>query len=130
VHGLEADGLGDFALVADIDFARGVVADEHRRKSRNDAVIRFQLRRLGGDAHAQFRGEGLAVNDGCAHCTFSMASSRAATGAGAGEIWMVFRRAASPPTMRILNPAIPSVLLSKAMSAVLASPFCGATETR
>jgi len=63
MNGFVADGLGDLALVADVDLARRVVADEDCRKSRNDAVRRFQLGGLGRNAGAQRRRECFAVYD-------------------------------------------------------------------
>ena len=44
-----ADLLAGLALVADVDLAGGIVADQHRGQAGPDAVRAQQLRRLGGD---------------------------------------------------------------------------------
>ena len=52
-----------FRLVADIDLAGGILADQHDREAGRQAVILFQTANRDGDAGAQCFREGLAVDD-------------------------------------------------------------------
>ena len=55
VHGVEAERFGGLVLVADIDFAGGIVADQNGRQSRNQTVLGLEPRGFLGDARPQGR---------------------------------------------------------------------------
>ena len=63
MRGMKAQRFRRLALVADIDFARRIAADENSRQSRHETVFRFKLCRLLADARAQACRERLSVDD-------------------------------------------------------------------
>ena len=68
LEGGHADLDGLLGLVADVDLARRVLADQHHGQAGHEAVAGLERRHLGRDAPAQALGEGLAVDDPAVHC--------------------------------------------------------------
>ena len=94
MHRFEAQRFGGLVLVADIDFAGRIVADQNRGQSRNQAVLGLEPRGfLGDDAPRNCRRMKLAVDDGCAHLASPKASRRAAKAAPSPAISIRFKRA-------------------------------------
>ena len=61
-EGFHPGGTHRLALVADVDGARRVVADQHNGEPRREPMLRFQRLDFARDAGAQLRGDGLAVD--------------------------------------------------------------------
>jgi hypothetical protein len=59
------------ALGADIDLAGRVLAHQHHRKPRRDAVRVFQMRNMAGDVFPKFRGVSFPVDDLRGHLSSS-----------------------------------------------------------
>src|SRR5690242_11811003 len=68
------DGL--LRLRADIDGARGVLADQHHGEAGLHIVLACEPLRFCGDTRAQLRGDRLAVDDACRHVGDSPPSFR------------------------------------------------------
>ena len=64
---LDADLFARLALVADVDFAGRVVADEHGGEAGHDAVVLNELDDLLGELRANLLGQLFAVEDGGGH---------------------------------------------------------------
>jgi len=58
---------GLLALVAHVDGARRILADQHDRKARRQAVVTRKPRHFAADARAQRLRDRLAVDDACGH---------------------------------------------------------------
>jgi hypothetical protein len=69
---------GHLLLGADIDLARGIVADQHHREAGNDAMAVGEATDSLHHARAQFGRDGLAVDHGRCHGAASMMRARAA----------------------------------------------------
>ena len=62
-----AGGLGLLVLAADIDFAGGIVADQHHGETRRKPMIALHPRHLIGDPRAQIGGNDFSINDAGRH---------------------------------------------------------------
>ena len=62
-----AGGLGLLVLAADIDLARGIVADQHHRKARRQLMLALDPRDLFGDAGAKLCGNDFSIDDAGRH---------------------------------------------------------------
>ena len=62
-----AGGLGLSMLVADVNLAGGIVADQHHRQSWRQVVVALQSRHLIGDAGTKLRGNDFSIDDGSRH---------------------------------------------------------------
>ena len=63
---------GLLVLVAHVNLARGILAYEHHREARRNAVRLLELCHLAGDPGAKTRGERLAIDD-CAAFLYLLA---------------------------------------------------------
>ena len=73
---LDADRLARLALVADVHFAGRIVAHQHRRQARHDAVVLNELDDLLGKLRANLLGQLLAVENGGGHGRVESRGSR------------------------------------------------------
>ena len=58
-----ARGLGLLVLAADINFAGGIVADQHHGEPRRQPMLALHPRHLIGDAGAKFGGNAFSIDD-------------------------------------------------------------------
>ena len=58
-----AGALRLLVLAADIHFTGGIVAHQHHRESRRQAMLALQPRHLAGDAAAKLRGDEFSIDD-------------------------------------------------------------------
>src|SRR5215470_7842703 len=121
-----------FLLGADIDFARRIVADQNHREPGDEAALLAQSAYFVPDPGAQFRRNGLAVDDLRAHALAAptIRSSARASAALSPTILTRFTRVAAPATTPTARGATSSVRASSRTSAAFASPPVGAARTR
>ena len=96
--------------------------------------IRNMMPNLGGNARAQVRRDGLAVDDPCGHDGHvyrapERFSSAAASPAASPTIFTRLMRAVAPPTISTRDSGTPSALARTRQSASFAAPSCGAGRT-
>ena len=133
------DGL--LALVAHVDGARRILADQHDREARHEAVLARQPRDFGADLRAQRLRDGLAVDDACGHERLGAEPAFLSLAARSSPAPRSARprcprsstrlmRDVAPPTIATRPGGTPTALASTRQSAAFASPSIGSARTR
>src|SRR5690349_10884088 len=115
-------------LVAHVDGARRIMAGEHHRETRHEAVIPREAPRRGGDLLTQARRDGGAVDDAGSHSVRpspAAFSSAAAIARGSPATRRRFTRAVAPPTIATWLAGTPAVAAMRRVSAAFAAPSWG-----
>src|SRR3954471_17952614 len=124
-----ADLAARLRLVADVDLARGIVADQHHGEPGGEPVAGFDLGDPARHLRAQACRNRLAVDDRCRHAAAISAAICRASMTGSPRRWMRLRRLVWPLAIDSADFGSFQLRASNAMTAAFALPSSAGAVT-